>query len=414
MMMIPKPIRLVHIMTVPYSLTFIKGQVGYMKAQGFDEYGLSSQGELLSQFSEKEDIPVHAVEMTKRITPIRDVVALVKIWRWLRRVRPDIVHAHTPKGGFLGMLSAWLARVPIRIYHIRGLRFVTTTGWTRQLLVQIEKWSCRFAQEVVCVSASVRTQAVDSGLCPAGKIKVLGGGSGNGVDSTNRFNLSKLEESSRAQARSKYGIPVDAIVLGFVGRIVWSKGIVELAEAWCGLRSEFPNLHLLMVGGAEAEDPIPTQVDEQLRKDPRVHLIGEEWNTPPLYAAMDVVVLPTYREGFPNVLLEAAAMSLPVVATSVPGCVDAVKDGVTGTLVPPYDSQKLAGAIRSYLKDPELQRRHGSAARERVVREFRQETIWDALHQEYIQCLLRKKLEPPLSKPMRGTSHSAHSLHRSE
>ena len=191
--MTPKPIRLVHIMTVPYSFTFIKGQVGYMKAQGFEVYGLSAPGELLSQFSENEGIPVHAVEMTKRITPIRDVVALVKIWRWLRRVRPDIVHAHTPKGGFLGMLGAWLARVPVRIYHIRGLRFVTTTGWKRKLLVQIEKWSCRFAQEVVCVSASLRTQAVDFGLCPAGKIKILGGGSGNGVDSTDRFNLSKLE-----------------------------------------------------------------------------------------------------------------------------------------------------------------------------------------------------------------------------
>ncbi|HEU0068087.1 MAG TPA: glycosyltransferase family 4 protein [Nitrospiraceae bacterium] len=401
-MMNPKPIRLVHIMTVPYSFTFIKGQVGYMKAQGFEVYGLSSPGELLSRFSENEGIPVHEVEMTKRITPIRDIIALVKIWRWLRRVQPDIVHAHTPKGGFLGMLGAWLARVPVRIYHVRGLRFVTTTGWKRKLLMQIEKWSCRFAQEVVCVSASVRTQAVDFGLCPAGKIKVLGGGSGNGVDSTNRFNLSKLEASSRVQTRSKYDIPVDAIVLGFVGRIVWSKGIVELSEAWCSLREEFQSLHLLMVGGAEAEDPIPTQVDQLLRGDPRVHLIGEEWNTPPLYAAMDMVVLPTYREGFPNVLLEAAAMSLPVVATSVPGCVDAVKDGVTGTLVPPYDSQKLAGAIRSYLKDPELKRRHGSAARERVVCEFRQETIWHALHQEYIQCLLREKLEPPLSRPIYG------------
>jgi glycosyltransferase involved in cell wall biosynthesis len=396
--MTPKPIRLVHIMTVPYSFTFIKGQVGYMKAQGFEVYGLSSPGELLSKFAESEQITVHAVEMTKRITPIRDVVALVKIWRWLRRLRPDIVHSHTPKGGFLGMLGAWLAGVPVRIYHVRGLRFETTTGWKRKLLMQIEKWSCRFAEEVVCVSASVRTQVVHSGLCHSGKIKVLGAGSGNGVDSTNRFNPENVPVSSRVDVRAKHGIPNDATVLGFVGRIVWSKGIVELSEAWSSLREEFQNLHLLMVGGAESEDPIPPHVDQLLRGDSRVHLIGEEWNTPPLFAAMDLFVLPTYREGLPIVLLEAGAMKLPVVATRVSGCVDVVEDGITGTLVPSRDAQKLAGAIRSYLKDPELQRRHGSAARDRVVREFRQEAIWQALHQEYIQCLLRKNLEPPLSK----------------
>jgi len=164
------------------------------------------------------------------------------------------------------------------------------------------------------------------------------------------------------------------------------------------LRNEFPDLHLLMVGPIEPEDPIPSQVEELLHKDPRVHLIGEEWDTPPLYATTDIVVLPTYREGLPTVLLEAAAMSLPVVATRVPGCLDVVEDGITGTLVPPQDSQRLAEAIRSYLKDPELRRKHGTAARERVIREFRQEMIWLATYEEYVQCLLKKKLALPLSE----------------
>jgi len=412
--MTPKPIRLVHIMTVPYSFTFIKGQVGYMKARGFEVYGLSSPGELLSKFAESEQITVHAVEMTKRITPIRDILALVKIWRWLRRVRPDIVQSHTPKGGLLGMLGAWLARVPVRIYLMHGLRFVTATGWKRKLLIQVEKWTCSLADHVLCVSASVQALAVDGGLCPAEKIQVLLQGSCNGVDSTDRFNPENVPVCSRVDVRAKYGIPSDSIVLGFIGRIVWSKGIVELNEAWSCLREEFPNLHLLMVGGAESEDPIPPHVDQLLRGDPRVHLIGEEWNTPPLFAAMDLFVLPTYREGLPTVLLEAGAMKLPVVATRVSGCVDVVEDGITGMLVPSRDAQKLAGAIRSYLKDPELRIQHGSAARERVVREYRQEAIWQALHKEYIQYLSKINLEPPLPKPMRGMSPSAHSLHRSE
>lgn len=398
--MIPKSIRLVHIMTVPYAFTYIAGQVSYMKGRGFEVYGLSSPGELLSLFSEKEGIPIQAVEMTRRIAPIRDLVALLRIWRWLRHVRPDIVHAHTPKGGLLGMLGAWLARVPVRIYQLHGLRFVTATGVQRKVLIWSEKWSCRLAHQVLCVSASVRVQAVAAGLCHADKIKVLLQGSCNGVDTTNRFNPSKVAASARGDIRAKCRIPDDAAVLGFVGRIVWSKGIVELAEAWGDLRNEFPDLHLLMVGPIEPEDPIPMQVEERLRRDPRVHLIGEEWDTPPLYATMDLVVLPTYREGLPTVLLEAAAMSLPVVATRVSGCVDVVEDSLTGTLVPPYDPQRLAEAIRRYLKDPQLRRHHGSAARERVIREFSQQTIWLAVYHEYLRCLLQKELAPAVSEPV--------------
>ena len=404
--MTPRPTRLVHIMTVPYSFTYLVGQVGYMKARGFEVYGLSAPGELLSLFSEREGVSVQAVEMTKRITPIKDLVALLRIWRWLLLVGPDIVQSHTPKGGLLGMLGAWLARVPVRIYQLHGLRFVTATGWKRKLLIWSEKWSCRLAHQVLCVSASVRAEALDAGICHADKIKVLLNGSCNGIDSTNRFNPLKVPASSRREVRAKYGIPDNADLLGFIGRITWSKGIVDLAEAWSDLRNKFPDLHLLMVGPIEAEDPIPIRVEEQLRSDSRVHLIGEEWDTPPLYAAMDIVLLPTYREGLPTILLEAAAMSLPVVATRVAGCVDVVEDGITGILVPPYDSLRLAGAIRRYLENPELRRQHGLAAREKVVREFSQQTIWLALYQEYIRWLLKEKLAPPLSAPSSDSSHS--------
>jgi glycosyltransferase involved in cell wall biosynthesis len=385
-----KPITLVHITTVPESLAFVTGQVGYMKARGFEIVGLSSPGELLTRFAECEGVPVHAVEMPRRVTPWRDVLAVLKLVRLLRRIRPQIVHAHTPKGGLLGMLSAWIARTPVRIYHMHGLPFVTATGWTRRLLMWSERISCGLADQVLCVSSSARALAVEAGLCRADKVKVLLQGSVNGVDAVDRFNPANVPPSARNETRLKYGIPADAAVLGFIGRIVRSKGLVDLAKAWGRLRADFPALHLLLVGPLEPQDPIPRDVEASLRKDSRVHLIGEEWDTPPLYAAMDLLVLPTYREGLPGVLLEAAAMQVPVVATNVTGCVDVVQDGVTGALIPPYDSERLATAIRRYLQDPELRRRHGVAARDRVLREFRPEEIWQAIYEEYLELLEEK------------------------
>ena len=172
-----------------------------------------------------------------------------------------------------------------------------------------------------------------------------------------------------------------------MGRVVRDKGLVELVEAWQTLRAERPELRLLVAGDFEPQDPLPPEVEKLLRTDPRVHLTGFVWDMPPLYTAMDVVVLPTYREGFGTVAIEAAAMELPMIATEVPGCVDAVQDGVTGTLVPPRDAATLTEAIRRYLLDPELRRRHGRAGREWVLREFRPEDVWEAQYAEYTRLL---------------------------
>jgi glycosyltransferase involved in cell wall biosynthesis len=233
----------------------------------------------------------------------------------------------------------------------------------------------------------MRRVAIDEGICATEKIKVLLGGSGNGVDAAGRFDPTKLGPETRSLTRSDLGIPSKATVIGFVGRIVREKGIGELAEAWNLLREDHPEAHLLIVGPFETQDVVPGRAVEKLQADSRVHLTGMDWNTPPLYAGMDIVVLPSYREGFPNVPLEAAAMRLPVVATNVPGCVDAVEDGRTGILVPPRNASALAAAIRSYLDDPELRRKHGDAGRERVLREFRQEAVWEAIHGEYMRLL---------------------------
>lgn len=394
---IARPVRLVHVTTVALALGFLRGQVRYMKARGLDVRAVSSPGEGLAEFEASEGVAVHPISMLRRITPARDLVALGRLVRHFSTVRPHIVHAHTPKGGLLGTTAAWLAGVPVRVYHMRGLPYMTATGHRRVLLRWTEKVACALADRVLCVSPSLRDVAVREGICRPGKIAVLANGSGNGVDSGGRFNPGRWT-ASRGRIRREHGIPADAPVVGFVGRIVRDKGLVELMTAWQQVRA-CGSVHLLLVGQIEPQDPLPGEVLDLLRTDDRVHLCGTQPDAAPFYAAMDIVVLPTYREGFPNVPLEAAAMGLPVVATRIPGCVDAVEDGVTGTLVPPRDAPALSAAIRAYLDAPDLRYRHGRAGRERVVRTFAQETIWAELYSEYERLLQARRL--PLPQPAR-------------
>jgi glycosyltransferase involved in cell wall biosynthesis len=379
--------RLVHVTTVPESLDFFHGQVGYLAERGVEVWALSSPGDMLDDFAAREKVSVHGLPMARRITPLRDVATTARIWRWLRRVRPDIVNAHTPKGGLLGMIGAWLARVPVRVYHMHGLPLMTATGPRRLLLRWAEQVSCLLAHQVICVSPSLRAAAIAEGLCPARKMKVLHHGSINGVAAESAFDPERLGAETRAATRRRLGIPLDAEVIGFVGRVVVDKGMIELVRAWQDLRVERPGLHLLVVGPFEEQDPLPAEIEQLLREDARVHLTGMIVDTPPMYAAMDVVVLPSYREGFGIVAIEAAAMELPMVATEVPGCVDAVENGVTGTLVPVRDSAALTDACRRYLADPALRRRHGRAGRRRVLREFRQEDVWGNLYEEYMRLI---------------------------
>jgi glycosyltransferase involved in cell wall biosynthesis len=389
--------RLLHITTVSMSLTFLRGQIGFMRRRGLDVSVISSPGPELAEIAHAEGAVTLAVPMRRQITPLKDMSAVVALVGAMRRLRPTIVHAHTPKGGLLGMIAAALCRVPVRVYHMRGLPLMGATGWKRQLLRVTERMACGLAHEVICVSHSVRSEAVEAGLCPPHRIRVLLGGSGNGVDASGRFDPARQGDAVRRRVRTELGIGDDDVVLGFVGRIVRDKGVVELAAAWQVLRREHPEAHLVLVGPFEPQDPLPPQLEAALRADERVHLVGMTWDTPPLYAAMDLAVLPTYREGFPNVPLEAAAMELPMVATRIPGCIDAVVDGVTGLLAEPRDAVDLAATLRRYLADPALRREHGRAGRRRVLRDFRPAGIWEAVFDQYVRLLRARGL--PLPRP---------------
>ena len=369
--------RLLHVVTVPLSFRLLKGQAEHMLRSGVEVHAVASPGPLAAEYSKSELATVHAVPMSRRMDPLGDLVALFRLCALMRRVRPDVVQSGTPKGGLLGSLAAWLTRVPVRIYHVRGLPLLTASGTSRAILRLSERLSCATATHVLCVSDSMRDALVAEGLCHPPKARVLLRGSSNGVDVT-RFNPDAGMRERGLELRRRLGIPRDAVVIGFIGRLVRAKGIVELTEAWKAIRPSHPDAHLVLVGPAETDDAVPAPVLAELKGDARVHLTGLEWDTPPLYAAMDVLCLPTYREGFPNVVLEAGAMSLPVAGTRVPGVTDAVVDGVTGILVPPQDSAALASALGRYVSDTRLRARHGQAARAHAI-EFQQEKVWDAL-----------------------------------
>jgi glycosyltransferase involved in cell wall biosynthesis len=359
------------------------GQLAHMRAQGLKVIAVASPDEHLDKIRERNGVEVHPVPMPRRITPMGDLVALVRLCRLLRKLRPEIVHASTPKGGLLGMMAAWLTRVPVRVYGCLGLPFETATGFRRKLLMASERVSCKLAHTVICVAPSVRRTLIDAGLAPAGTLRVIGSGGTNGVDAQNRFNPANVPSDAVAALRARLGVPADAPLVAFVGRVVRDKGVVELSDAWERLRERVPDAHLLLVGPVEPQDPVPGDVLAGFRADPRVHMAGFVEEMTLAYAAADIVVLPTYREGLPNVPLEAAAMARPVVCSDIPGCADAVNDGVTGTLFPVRDAAALAAAIERYLLNPDLREQHGRAGREHVLKNFRQEVIWQGVYEVF-------------------------------
>jgi len=383
--------RLVIAVNSSIAIGFLQGQLEYFQNRGFDATVLSPdrrKGEW--EVARPEGVPIIEVPMEREISPIRDLVSFWRLWCVMRALCPAVTNVGTPKAGLLGGFAAWLNRVPCRFYTLHGLRFETTKGLKRRLLVYAERLACCFAHRVICVSQSVREKAIASGLTSRERTVVIGSGSCNGVDVA-RFAATPQLMRRAVELRRHLGIAPQAPVVLFVGRLTCDKGIPELMEAFLQLGNRFPDLRLLLVGCFEDEDPLPFDVRRQLETHERVILAGAVNDTRPYYAIADVLVLPSHREGLPTVILEGQAAGKPVIGASATGIVDLVLHGETGLLFPVGDVSALADAISLLIRDKGLAGKLGLTGQEQVKRDFRQEQIWQALHREYLEVLQRKE-----------------------
>jgi glycosyltransferase involved in cell wall biosynthesis len=319
--------------------------------------------------------------MERGASPFADLVTLLRLYRLLKRLEPDAVEFSTPKAGLLGMLAAWLCNVPVRVYLLRGLKLERASGFKRSILLAAERVAAACAHIVLCNSESLLGEAEELGVAPFSKLCMLGKGSSNGVD-TRRFSpgLSNVRES--------LGIPSGAPVVGFVGRLTRDKGLPELIEAFGEILRVHQAARLLLVGWFDAsEDAIDAELRQTIEAHPSVHCTGLVEDTAPYYRAMDVMVLPSWREGFPNAALEAGATGIPVICTFSTGARDAVIPEVTGLLIPPGYPEAISEAVIRLLGDPERRAHMGAAGRAWVMENYRSEYVQGQLARFYTRLL---------------------------
>lgn len=387
-----KAIRLVHVTTVPWTLEFLSSHVEMARECGLDVAVVSAPGDLLDDFANAHGVRAFELPFTREITPLRDIGSLRRLSSIFRNQAPHIVHGHTPKAGLLSMTAAAVSRVPVRMYHLHGLPHVTATGWKRAALRMSEQISCRLATRVYAVSPSLMKEASWEPVCDPKKIRVLGSGSIAGVDAVGRFDPARIPADETNALRASLGVHDDAFVVGFVGRLVRDKGIEWLVSAWKQMREVVEQeTHLVLVGPLELRDVLSQDLIKLLEADPRIHTTGFVRNPEAYYRLFDVAVLPSQREGFGMSALEASAMTVPVIASRVTGCVDAVSDGTTGMLVDARDKNELAAALQRYAEDGAVRREHGDNGRSRALKDFNPKHLAFDLMNEYLDALEQQK-----------------------
>lgn len=368
--------------THPQTCLTLTGRPRALREAGFRVTLVSSPGELLERTAGREGVGAIPLRMERGIAPLADLASLARLWRLLKRLRPQVTEFSTPKAGLLGGLAARFAGVPLRIYMLRGLRLDSATGLKRLLLLAAERVAAACAQTVLCNSKSLRDEALALRIAPEAKFKMLGSGSSNGVN-TERFSPGPSE------TRSQLGLRRESPVIGFVGRLTRDKGVPELIQAFASILRAEPEAHLLLVGWFDAsEDALSPALQASIESHRRIHLTGYVVDTAPYYRAMDLLVLPTWREGFPNVVLEAAATGIPAVTTECTGSRDSVVPEVTGLLIPPGYPEAIAESVIKLLHDPARRHRMGLAARAWVMEHYSDTRVL-GLTAEFYKSLVR-------------------------
>lgn len=376
--------RLLYILTIGM-FGGLREFVLYMRTAGFDIYFIASPGPEMKLAGE-EGISVYEVPIKREISPFNDIISLWRIWRLLLRIRPDITNVGTPKAGLLGGLASVFAGVRCRIYTLHGLRLETSHGWKRKLLFCAEWLSCRCAHQVYCVSQSLKERAIDLNLLNSGKTNVIAKGTFNGIE-IERYNPTLERKNRASELRKEMAIDPNQLVIGFVGRMTRDKGLADLYQAYLLLRSQFTNIRLLLIGEYENGDPISKVIRAQIDADPNVIRAGWIADPAPYYHVMDVLVMPTYREGFGLASIEAQASEVPVVSTKATGARDSLIDGITGYLTPIGDVPAMAESIARLLRDRNLRLRMGEAGRVWVERSFNRRFVWDQLCEKYMNAV---------------------------
>ena len=375
--------KLIRITTIPLSLEkLLEGQLTYMNKY-YDVTAVSAEKERLEKFGRENGVKTFWVEMTRAITPAYDMKAVWKLYKFFKEEKPAIVHTHTPKAGITGMLAARLAGVPIRLHTVAGLPLLETTGIKRSLLNKVEKATYALATRIYPNSFGLKEIIKKEGFATEGKMKILGKGSSNGID-TQHFDPALYGETERLQIRKDIRIPEEDIVFLFIGRLVSEKGINELVKAFEELNVNYPRTSLLLVGPFEKDlDPLLPSTIIKIKEHQKIFTTGYQQDVRPFLAASNVLTFPSYREGFPNVVMQAGAMGLPSIVSNINGCNEIIVSKKNGIIVPVKNEKFLLEAMETCTKEPDLRKKMSENSRGEITGNYEREQFWQLLKAEY-------------------------------
>jgi len=384
--------KLFRVTTVPESLNILlRGQHKFMSINGFEVIGISSAGNALYEVSQEEEIRVIEINMSRKITPIKDFLSVYNLYKLIKKEKPIIVHSHTPKAGAVAMMAAKIANVPIRLHTVAGLPLMEAKGIKRKLLNFVEKVTYACATKVYPNSKGLYDFIVEEELISSIKMKIIANGSSNGID-TSYFDSERISEKQREEFLTRLNIQKKDFVFIFVGRLVGDKGINELIDAFARIKDS--NVKLLLVGGLESDlDPLKSETIHEIDKNKNIISVGFQKDVRPYFAISHCLVFPSYREGFPNVVMQAGAMGLPSIVSNINGCNEIIQEGINGSIIPSKDRESLYTVMHKIISDEAWRKQLAGNARDIIVSHYEQKLVWDALLIEYKHLLIQKGIK---------------------